>query len=141
MSKTLLVILRHENSLSTVKAYIEQRGDSVIAVALDPIEKPEAVDSALKMIESAVPKADVIIMGTKVYDTSKEGPSRLIEFLDMLKKFQVNNKPVCLTHLHAFEASAIAALKDTGLNLSWVENDNLKRDGMSNLGPLIQKAI
>lgn len=142
----ILVILRHENSLNVVRDYLVERNLEPVLVALDPVELPGEVGGALAVIRQTVQEnVDVIVLGTKVYDSEKsekiDAPKRLMEFLELLKGYGVKQQPVLLTHLAEMPANLLADAKATGLAIDYVENDNLKRDGMSNLGPLIDKAL
>lgn len=142
----ILVILRHENSLNVVGDYLTERGHAAVLVALDPVELPAQVPTALKQIEAALMETpQAIVLGTKVYDEQKseknDPPKRLIAFLNLLRDWGAGDTPVLLTHLAEMPRTLIEAVEQTGLQVSYVENDNLKRDGMSNLGPLIDKAL
>jgi hypothetical protein len=122
----ILTILRHENSLNVVRVFAQELELEAVTVALDPV---------------ALPDCAAVVMGTKVYDAVKDGPSQLPEFLQQLQAWGIGQKPICLTHLQTMPADMQAMLTNTGLRVLWVDNDNLKRDGMSNLGPLIRQAI
>ncbi|MBZ5859093.1 hypothetical protein [Flavihumibacter profundi] len=139
-SKKILVILRHEKSLGIVDDFAMQNGFTIIPVVLDPIEIPEGVATALERIRESIPLCDVIALGTKVFDISKE-QSRLIEFLQIFRENGVRDKPICMTNLGVFPNAEKTALANTGLNLFYVENDNLGRDGMLNFGPILVKAL
>ncbi len=142
----VLVVLRHENSLNVVRDYLIERQYKPLLVALDPVELPEQVPAALATLRAYVAETpDVIVLGTKVYDDVKaekaDPPQRLIEFLDQLKTCGTGQTPIVLTHLVEMPATLLAEIKATGLNITYVENDNLKRDGMNNLGPQIMAAL
>jgi len=139
--KKVLIVLRHENSLRIVQEYVAAHGGTCLLVALDPIEAPLKVAEALDAIRSGVAEVDMVVMGTKVFDMSKEGGSRLLELLLVLKSYGVAQKPICMTHLQSFLPETERALKELGMNLFWCEKDNLKRDNMTNLGPIMQKAM
>ena len=138
--KTVLVVLRHAHSLQVVQDYVTALGGASRAVALDPIAAANQVKTALADILAAIPYTDIVITGTKVYDEVKDGPSRLADLLDLFQTAGIGAKPVCLTHLQNFTPEALAALRASPLKLLWCENDNLKRDGMTQLGPLILQA-
>jgi len=140
MNKKILVILRHEKSLNIVKTWAEENGIDVILVAMDPIELPHEMDRALQQIKDALPLVDAVAAGTKVYNDTKES-SRLVEFMDMLKDMGLGSKPVCLTHLDDESTLDESALLAVHPQTSFVYNDNLGRDQMSNFGPLILKAL
>lgn len=141
-NKKVLTILRHEKSLNIVREFVESKGGTMIAVALDPVELPDQVDAALAQIKSALAAGvDVIAMGTKVYDPVKGGPSHLPQFLTLLKEYGVGDTPIALTHLVEYTDADKQGIAASGLNITSVENDNLGRDGMINFGPLIEKAI
>lgn len=141
-NKKVLTILRHANSLNIVKAWTEEQGGQMIDVALDPVELPNEVAMAVDKAKSTIAKGvDVVVLGTKVYDPVKGGPSHLTEFLNVLKQAGIGSTPICLTHLEDVPVEMQKAATATGLNLFWVGNDNLKRDQMNNLGPLILKAV
>ena len=139
-SKKILVILRHEKSLGIVDDFAVQNGFTTIPVVLDPIEIPEGVAAALERIRVSIPLCDVIALGTKVFDISKE-QSRLIEFLQIFREIGVGDKPICMRNLGVFTNAEKTALAKTGLNLFYVENDNLGRDGMLTFGPILVKAL
>ena len=144
--KRILVILRHANSLDIVKTYLEENGMTGIYIALDPVEVPGQVAAALADIKSAIRSGvDAVLMSTKVYDSTKldkiEPPLQLIDFLDILKQFAIGNTPLCLTHLATLPEELIRQIKTIGLNVTWVENDNLKNDRMANSGPLLLSAL
>lgn len=141
-----LVILRHEKSLGIVREWMGTNGIKADCVALDPVEMPEATEAALREIENSIRGGvDIIILGTKVYDAVKrdktDPPEQLIDFLQLLKSYGCGDAPLCLTHLADMPQQLIAEIGDTGLNVRWVENDNLGRDGMGNLGPLILSTL
>lgn len=141
-----LVILRHEKSLAIVRAWLQSHDMDAVCVALDPVELPEATEAALKQIQTSIEDGvAVIIVGTKVYDRVKkektDPPEQLIEFLELLKSYGCGTTPLCLTHLADMPTALVAEITGMGLNARFVENDNLGRDGMGNLGPLIIKAL
>lgn len=145
-TQKILVILRHENSLRIVHDYLETKDMQSICIALDPVELPGDVDTALHKIKSAIQSGiDAVIIGTKVYDSVKrdksEPPARLIEFLNLLKNHGIDQTPICMTHLSSMSDDLIQNIKNTGLKITWVENDNLKSDQMTNLGPLLLAAL
>lgn len=141
-NKKVLTILRHANSLNIVKAWTEEQGGEMIDVALDPVELPDEVASAVEKTKMAIQNGvDVVVLGTKVYDPVKGGPSHLVEFLNVLKDAGIGSTPICLTHLEDVPTEMQSTAEATGLNLLWVGNDNLKRDQMNNLGPLVLKAV
>jgi hypothetical protein len=139
-NKRILVVLRHENSLNIARSFVEGCGGVMAGVTLDAIELSEQVPEAMEKIREEVQSADAIVLGTKVYDDDKNGPSRLFDLLDFLDKYGVGEKPILLTHLYDMPEDMKAGLCRRA-NLGWVENDNLKRDGMKNLGPLILRAF
>ncbi|PZQ45500.1 MAG: hypothetical protein DI551_07215 [Micavibrio aeruginosavorus] len=145
MSKAL-VILRHENSLKIVAAYLQEKGIESVLVALDPVDLPDQTQTALTQIKDVLQDGVcIIVLGTKVYDTVKrektDPPEKLIDFLEFLKNNGGADIPICLTHLSTMPDALIEEIKQTRLCATWVENDNLKNDGMNNLGPLILKAL
>lgn len=142
----VLVILRHENSLNTVHDFLATRNIRVSGVALDPVEFPSLVPNALREISNIISqKPDAIVIGTKVYDSQKqdksEPPLQLIEFLEWMKSRKIGTIPICMTHLGSMPDSLWQKIKNTELNVSFVDNDNLKNDGMNNLGPLILRTL
>lgn len=140
-NKKILVILRHQNSLNIAQSFIEEHGGRMEGVALDVIELSEQVPEAMEKIRAGIRSSDAVILGTKVYDSIKDGPSHLEEFLDFLDECGVGSKPILLTHLHDMAENMKTELLSRAARLSWVENDNLKRDGMANLGPLLLRAF
>lgn len=141
-----LIILRHINSIETVRLYLMERGIECSHVVLDPIELPENTETAIQFISKLLAeKPDLIIAGTKIFETDNQDklaqPLRLIEFLKFLHSEGAGQTPICLTHLMEMPQGLRTEIDKTGLNIHIVENDNLKRDGMSNLGPLIMTAL
>jgi hypothetical protein len=141
-----LVILRHEKSLAIVRAWLQDHDIDAVCVALDPVELPDDTEAALKQIRQSIENGvAVIILGTKVYDHTKkeqtDPPEQLIEFLEILKSYSCGTTPLCLTHLADMPPALVAETRAMGLNVRFVENDNLGRDGMHNLGPVILKAL
>jgi hypothetical protein len=140
MSKNLLVILRHANSLNIVNEWAAGQKINTVLVAMDPIELPGEMENALAQVKAALPKIDVVYMGTKVFNDNATD-SRLGEFLAMLKEMGLNGKPVCLTHLHekgTLDEDALCAIYP---HLDFVYDDNLKRDQMAQSGPMVLKAF
>jgi len=140
--KKILVVLRHQNSLQIVENFLNEKGMYGIYVVLDPVELPELTAFALKTIESAIASGvDAVVIGTKVYDDIKQEktdpPLRLIEFLELLQTYGIGKTPICMTHLAVIPHDLIRKIRNLGMNIGFVENDNLKSDGMKNLGPLI----
>ena len=146
MPKKVLIILRHENSLQTADAFLQSHHLQTELIALDPVEQERDVDAAIAKIRQAIEtRPDVIAIGTKVYDDIKsektDPPKKLIEFLNLLKNWGAKDIPICLTHLATMPENLKADIAACGLDFTYVEDDNLKRDGMSRFGPLILAAL
>lgn len=146
MTVKILVVLRHENSLKIAADWLRAQGLEPVTVALDPIDLPDGVAPAMAAIEANLASGvAAVVAGTKVYDTVKldkfDPPARLIDFLELLKSYGLGQAPVCLTNLGILPVSLLTEIKVLDMNVSHVDQDNLKNDGMNNLGPLILQAL
>jgi hypothetical protein len=146
-NQNVLVILRHENSLQVVRDYFSENNLAApITIALDRIALKDQASETLAAIIALcqIPGAlQAIIVGTKVYDDTVDDARNFPDFLTFLKQAALpDTVPVIATHLDRYTADEEKALLAMpGIKLTLIQNDNLARDGMGNLGPVLLNVL
>jgi hypothetical protein len=137
----VLAITRHPPSLDIVKKFIEgpDVGADFRAVAMDAIVHPEALDEALKTTARELENADLVIVGTKVFDRVA-GQNNLPELVTRMQhNMSLCDKPLILTNLGEFSFAEEAEILAIHMNTTFVYHDNISTNGMKNLaGPVRQ---
>jgi hypothetical protein len=139
----VLAITRHPPSLEIVRQFVEAPavGADFQAVAMDAGAHPEELDEALDTTAKALEAADVVILGTKVFNPVA-GQNNLPALLArMQSNMNLRDKPLILTNLDEFTADEEAEIVAIHPNTIFVYHDNISANGMKNLAGPIRKGL